>query len=199
LDSRRAVSYAISVPAQLNDKLGATAMIPASGLELLCGPRRETFDVKRWWRVVVPAVVALAAVGVGVTTALAGELDNDPVNNRLATKTSLVCNSDGSVTLRWTSIAPAEAASMTAMWYDATADPDLRSPKPAKIADRVAAVRRTGGRASGAFRLTGVPDGHLVALFVDAWSQANGKGTQVYGLGRNLDTFFHCVDGRPTG
>jgi hypothetical protein len=138
-------------------------------------------------------------VGVGVTTALAGELDNDPVNNQLATKTSLVCNSDGSVTLRWTSIAPAEAASMTAMWYDATADPDLRSPTPAKIADRVAAVRRTGGRASGAFRLNSVPDGHLVALFVAGWSQANGKGTQVSGLGRNLDTIFHCVNGRPTG
>jgi hypothetical protein len=162
-------------------------------------PRKETFDVKHWWRIAVPAVAALAVVGAGVTTALAGELDNDPVNNRLGTKTSLVCNTDGSVTLKWTSTAPAEAASMTAMWYDATADPDLRSPKPAKLADRVAAVRRTGSRASGSFRLTGVPDGHRVALFVDAWSQPNGKGTQVSGLGRNLDTVFHCVDGRPTG
>jgi hypothetical protein len=136
-------------------------------------------------------LATVGVLGVVVPTAIAGELDDDPLNNRLQVRMSLHCNGDKSVALNWRSIAPKEALSMTAKWYDMTADPDLRTPTPASQAAQVAAVTRGHGTARGRFAIRGVPSGHKIALFIDAWSEAGGHGDQVYGIGRNIDT-VHC-------
>jgi hypothetical protein len=143
---------------------------------------------QRWWRILVPTLVTIGLVGAAIPSALAGELDNDRANNRLRVRMSLQCNSDHSVTLKWHSFAPRRAASMTAQWYDMTADPNFDHPTPSSKADQVAAVKRRGDRASGSFRIRGVPNRHKIAIFVDAWSLRGGQGDQVFGLGRNIDT-----------
>jgi hypothetical protein len=132
-------------------------------------------------------LLAVGLVGAAVP-AIAGELDNDPDNNRLNVRMSLRCHSDHSATLRWTSIAPREAVSMTAFWYDMTSDPNLDNPRPASKSAQVAAVHRSGGSASGSFRIKRSSNGHRILIFVDAWSASGGRGQQVYGLGRNIDT-----------
>jgi hypothetical protein len=156
---------------------------------------------KRWWRILVPSLVAVSVVGVAVPWAMAGELDNDTVNNRLQVRTTLSCERNTAV-LNWTSIVPAATVSMTAKWYDITADPNFNSPKPISRIAQLAAVHvdtEVGDRANGSFKLTGVQSGHRVAIFVDAWSEAGGSGQQIGGLGRNIDTVIRCVNGRPVG
>jgi len=149
--------------------------------------------MKRRWLILLSALTTVALVGVAVPTAFAGELDNDPDNNRLKVRMSLRCNSDKSVTLKWRSLAPKQAVSMTARWYDLTDDDELQNATPAGKADQVAAVKRRGDRASGSFRIPRVPNrnGHRIAIFIDAWSEPGGGGSQVFGLGRNIDT-IHC-------
>jgi hypothetical protein len=143
---------------------------------------------KRRWRVLVPTLVTVGLMGAAVPAALAGELDHDRDNNKLNVRMSLHCNSDRSVTLNWHSLSPRVAVSMTAKWYDLTADPDLRVATPSAAADQAAAVSRRNGKASGRFVIRHVPRGHKIALFVDALDGRNGEGNQVFGLGRNIDT-----------
>jgi hypothetical protein len=143
--------------------------------------------LNRWWRVAVPGAVAVGLVAMTVPAALAGELDNDPLNNKLKVKMTLTCQSHTKVRLDWTAVSPTVAFSMTAKWYDVKTDAGLAHPTPATQAAQYAAVVRSGDKAKGTFTITGHRDGHRIALFVDALDGPGGSGRQVYGLGRNID------------